>query len=113
LDKGWLGEVYGARGWIQLKLEWLQYAFTDLLTAAPKPLVLADAARAANPRPILLIAGGDMPDEINAAEFISSEAGSHVSTWVVLGAGHIQGLSIAPDSWERTVISFLDTAMGS
>ena len=25
LDKGWLGEVYGARGWIQLKLEWLQY----------------------------------------------------------------------------------------
>ena len=71
LDKGWLGEVYGARGWIQLKLEWLQYTFTDLLTAAPKPPILAEAARAARPRPVLLIAGGEMPDEINAAEFIA------------------------------------------
>ena len=112
LDKGWLREVYGARGWIQLKLEWLQYAFTDLLTAAPKPPILADAAQAAQPRPVLLIAGGDMPDEINAAEFIAREAGSHVSTWVVPGAGHIQGLSTAPESWEREVVSFLDTAMG-
>lgn len=112
LDKGWLGEVYGARGWIQLKLEWLQYAFTDLLTAAPKPPILADAAQGAQPRPVLLIAGGDMPDEINAAKFIAREAGPHVSTWVVPGAGHIQGLSTAPESWESTVISFLDTAMG-
>jgi len=112
LDKGWLREVYGARGWIQLKLEWLQYAFTDLLTAAPKPPILAEAARAARPRPVLLIAGGEIPDEINAAEFIAHEAGDHVSTWVVPGAGHIQGLSTAPESWERTVISFLDTAMG-
>ena len=112
LDKGWLREVYGARGWIQLKLEWLQYAFTDLLTAAPRPATLAEAARAARPRPVLLIAGGEMPDEINAAEFIAHEAGDHVSTWVVPGAGHIQGLSTAPESWERTVVTFLDTAMG-
>ena len=112
LDKGWLGEVYGARGWIQLKLEWLQYAFTDLLTAAPKPPILAEAARAGQLRPVLLIAGGDMPDEINAAEFIAREAGGHVSIWVVPDAGHIQGLSTAPESWERKAISFLDTAMG-
>jgi uncharacterized protein len=112
LDKGWFREIYGARGWIQLKLEWLQYAFAELLTAAPKPPSLAEAAQAGQPRPVLLIAGGDMPDEINAAEFIAREAGAHVSTWVVPGAGHIQGLSTAPESWERTVISFLDTAMG-
>ena len=112
LDKGWLSEVYGARGWIQLKLEWLQYAFTDLLTAAPKPAILAEAAQAARPRPVLLIAGGEMPDEINAAEFIAHEAGDHVSTWFVPGAGHIQGLSTAPESWERTVVTFLDSAFG-
>ena len=111
-DKGWLREVYGARGWIQLKLEWLQYAFTDLLTAAPKPPVLAEAARDSSPRPVLLIAGGDMPDEVNAAAFIAGEAGAHVSTWVVPGAGHTQGLSSAPESWERKVVSFLDTALG-
>jgi uncharacterized protein len=111
-DKGWLREIYGARGWIQLKLEWLQYAFTDLLTAAPKPPVLAEVARDGSPRPVLLIAGGDMPDEINAAAFIAREAGAHVSTWVVPGAGHTQGLSTAPESWERTVVSFLDTALG-
>ena len=48
LDKGWLREVYGARGWIQLKLEWLQYAFTDLFSGCTQA---ADARRRSPSRP--------------------------------------------------------------
>jgi uncharacterized protein len=111
-DKQWLADVYGVRGWLQIQIERLQYGLTTLLSRAPNPRPLAESVRSASPRPVLLIAGGDMPDEINAAEFIAREAGAHVSVWVIPGAGHTEGLSTAPESWKRTVVSFLDTAMG-
>jgi len=112
LDKQWLSDVYGVRGWAQIQIERLQQGFTRLLSPAPNPRPLAESVQSASPRPVLLIVGGDMPDEIHAAEFIAREAGEHVSTWVVPSARHAQGFSTAPESWERTVVSFLDSAMG-
>ena len=109
-DKDWLSEVYGWRGWVQEKLEWIQYSFTDMLTSASKPETLAGSARAAAPRQILLITAGDMPDEANAAAHIMA-AGGNVSVWTVPGAGHIQGLAVAPEDWEQIVIEFLEKAL--
>jgi pimeloyl-ACP methyl ester carboxylesterase len=110
-DKAWFADLYGFRGQIQLGLEWLGYTLTDLLTDASKPIPLGDAVRAAAPRPVLLIAGGRVPDEGHAAAYIQQHAPASVTVWVVPGAGHIQGLSVAPDEWERTVIGFLDAAL--
>lgn len=110
-DKIWFTEVYGTRGRLQSGLEWLQYGLTDLLTEASKPDTLAASAHAASPRPVLLIAGGQRPDEIYATEHIRSQAGDGVSIWVVPGAGHVQGLAVAGDDWEREVIGFLDGAL--
>jgi fermentation-respiration switch protein FrsA (DUF1100 family) len=111
-DKAWFADLYGVRGQIQLGLEWLQYSLTDLLTDASKPMPLAEAARSAAPRPVLLIAAGQIPDEGNAAAFIQQHAPASVTIWEVPDAGHIQGLSVAPVEWERTVIGFLDAAVG-
>jgi pimeloyl-ACP methyl ester carboxylesterase len=72
---------------------------------------LVDAARAAAPRPVLLIAAGGVPDEGHAAAHIQRHAPASVTVWVVPGAGHTQGLSVAPAEWERTVIGFLDGAL--
>ncbi len=110
-DKAWLPDVYGFRGRIQLGLEWVQFTLTDLLTDASKPVALVDAARSAAPRPALLIAAGQVPDEAQAAAYIQSGAPASVILWVVPGAGHTQGLSVAPAEWERTVIGFLDAAL--
>jgi pimeloyl-ACP methyl ester carboxylesterase len=110
-DKAWLADVYGWRGWIQVRLEWAQYALTDLLTAADKPGSLAASAAVASPRPILLIAAGDVSDEIDAARHIEASAGGNVSVWAVPGASHIGGLAVAPEEWEETVITFLDSAI--
>ncbi len=55
-DKRWLSHAYGLRGDLQLGVDWLTYRLTDLLTSAPPPISLADAVRAAAPRPVLLIA---------------------------------------------------------
>jgi fermentation-respiration switch protein FrsA (DUF1100 family) len=110
-DKAWLAEMYGIRGRIQIGLEWVQYSLTDLLTDASKPIDLADAARAAAPRPVLLITAGQVTDEGHAAAYIQQHAPASVTVWIVPGAGHTGGLSVAPAEWERTVIGFLDAAL--
>jgi pimeloyl-ACP methyl ester carboxylesterase len=110
-DKAWLSDDYGGRGWVQIRLEWVQYALTDLLTAASKPVSLADAAAVASPKPILMITAGNVSDEANAARHVQAAAGGNVSVWAVPGADHIGGLGVAPEEWEETVITFLDSAI--
>jgi len=106
-DKDWLSEVHGWRGAVQERIEQLQYGLTGLLTDAPRPAVLRDAAAEAAV-PVLLIAAGQVEDEANAAAWIAAGAPEHVETWIVDGAGHTDGLRAAPEEWERRVNGFLD-----
>jgi pimeloyl-ACP methyl ester carboxylesterase len=109
-DKVWLEDEYGWRGWVQLRLEWLQYALADLLTAADKPESLAGSAAHASPRPLLMITAGLSPDESGAAEHIASRS-DNVTIWEVANAGHIQGLDVVGDEWTDRVVRFLDEAL--
>jgi pimeloyl-ACP methyl ester carboxylesterase len=111
-DKAWLEDEYGWRGWLQLKLEWLQYAVTDLISPASRPVALATSAADMAPRPLLLVTAGERPDESHAAGFIQSLAGDHVLVWAVPGADHIGGLDVAPAAWEEEVVGFLDRELG-
>jgi hypothetical protein len=113
VDKKWLIEAYGWRGRVQVGLEWLQYGFTGLLAGSDKPISLAAAAAVAAPRPILMITGGQRPDEGQAAAHVKERAGGNVSVWTVPGAGHTRGLAVSPEEWEQTVIGFLDQALTS
>lgn len=110
-DKVWLIDEYGWRGWIQVRLEWLQYGFTELLTEATKPPPLATLASLADPTPILLITCGSKADERKAADHIQSASPGNVSVWTVPDAGHVGGLAASPGGWEKTVIGFLDDAL--
>lgn len=110
-DKEWLSDEYGLRGSIQRGIEWLQYGWTDVLTAASPPTLLAEAARLAAPRPILLVAAGELPDEQHAADHIRAAAPGSVEVWVVPDSGHTGGLEVAPTAWEDTVVGFLDGAL--
>lgn len=110
-DEGWLAEEYGARGRLQLGVDWLQTWFTDLLTEASVPTSLGDAVEAGAPRPVLLVTAGDVADESHSAEHVRARAPSSVSVWTVPGAGHTGGLETAPAEWEETVIGFLDRAL--
>jgi hypothetical protein len=58
-----------------------------------------------------LITAGEVPDEGNAAAHVQETAGSSVTVWTVPDAGHIQGLVVSPEEWERVVIGFLDQAL--
>jgi pimeloyl-ACP methyl ester carboxylesterase len=106
-DKVWMSDVYGGRGWIQERIESITYGFTDLLTAADPPIALHDAVAVSAPRPVLLIAAGNVADEGDAARFIRSASPSTVEIWDVPGSGHTDGLETHPDEWEQRVVGFL------
>ena len=110
-DKGWLSEEYGVRGWLQERIEWLTYAVTDVLTDADQPISLRDAVSAMAPRPVLLVTGGDVPDEALAGRYIQGGAPDSVELWDVPEAGHTEGVRVQPEEWEARVIGFLDAAL--
>jgi pimeloyl-ACP methyl ester carboxylesterase len=110
-DKVWLSDEYGWRGAIQQGLEWLLYTTTDVLTAAGQPIVLRDAVAAAAPRPVLLIAGGNVPEEGQAGRYIRMGSPETVNLWVVPESGHTAGLDTHPEQWAQRVTTFLDVAL--
>lgn len=110
-DGAWVSDEYGLQGQLQEGLDRLRYAFVDLLTEAPRPQSLRSSAAAAAPRPVLLIAAGEVPDEALAGVHIQSGAPESVELWEVEGAGHTAGLATAPEKWEERVVGFLDTAL--
>jgi hypothetical protein len=67
-----------------------------LLSGAPRPMSIPDALRAAAPRPVLIIAGGAVPDEPVAARWFQAASPATVHMWVVPHAGHTAGLATAP-----------------
>jgi uncharacterized protein len=110
-DKDWLSNEFGFRGALTEAVDRLTYAFADLLTSAGPPIALHDAVRAAAPRPVLLIAAADEPDEPRAGRYIQSSSPQSVELWVVPNTSHTDGLSTHPQEWEARVIGFLDHAL--
>lgn len=111
-DLGWLSTAYGWRGTVTRTLHAAQTCLADLLSGARRPTPLADAVRDAAPRPILLIAAGQVVDEQHAVRALQAAAPRSVDVWVVLGARHTGGLTTAPQDWESRVVDFLDAALG-
>jgi uncharacterized protein len=110
-DKAWLSDEHGWRGTLQRGVDWLTYSAADLLSEASPPMSLRTAAAAADPRPILLIAGGAVPDEEPAARYIAAGAPESVEVWVAPDTGHTDALDRHPDEWESRVTTFLAAAL--
>jgi len=110
-DKAWLSDEYGWRGSLQRGVEWILYSTADLLTDARPPRSLRDAAAAAAPRPMLLIAAGDETDEAPADRYIQAGSPESVEVWVVPGTHHTAAIRTHPVEWENRVTAFLEAAL--
>ena len=64
------------------------------------------------PRPVLLVAGGAVPEEPPVARMYQRAGGSAVEVWEAPGAGHTAGRRKHPVEYERRTVGFLDTALG-
>jgi uncharacterized protein len=112
-DRAWLSDEYGWRGVIQEGVEWLLYRTSDVLTSAEPPLSLRDAVSAISPRPVLLIAAGNVAEEGHASRYIRAAAPETVNVWLVPDTGHTAALDTHPDEWEGRVTTFLDDALAT
>jgi hypothetical protein len=95
----------GLRGWTVRTVLAISTGTAALLSAAPQPLPLADAARAVAPRPMLLIAGAGEEAAVRRVRAAASEA---VQVWELPGVGHQGGLAADPRRWTDTVGHVLD-----
>jgi pimeloyl-ACP methyl ester carboxylesterase len=110
-DEAWLSDVHGWRGALQERLEQVQDAVTDVLTATSPPQSMRGSV-AAGSAPVLLITAADVDEEGHAADFISAGAPDRVDVWRVPAAGHTEGLERSPAQWRERVIGFLDESLG-
>jgi hypothetical protein len=108
-DHGWL--PHGIDGTLTRGMEWVMFTAAGLISGAPRPMSIPDSVRTAAPRPALIIAGGATADEAAAALWFQAASPAAVQVWVVPGAGHTQGLDVAPRAWETHVIGFLNAAL--
>lgn len=109
-DRAWLSDEHGWRGQLQEGVEWILTRTTDLVTDASPPMALRDAVVASSPRPILLIAAAERPDELAAGRWLQAARPDGVTLWVAAG-GHTEGLDLQPEKWTSTVVEFLSAAL--
>ncbi|SNY59416.1 alpha/beta hydrolase [Paractinoplanes atraurantiacus] len=110
-DWSFLADEYGVRGRIQRQVNGVTTALTDLLTAADRPITLREAVMMIAPRPVLLIAAGDVPTEVQAARYLQ-RGNANVQVWRVPGTGHTRACQTRPSEWRQYVTAFLDAALG-
>jgi pimeloyl-ACP methyl ester carboxylesterase len=63
------------------------------------------------PRPVLLVASGELAPEAATNRRYQALGGANVSLWVVPGAGHTAGLRVHPAEYEQRTTAFLDHAL--
>jgi dienelactone hydrolase len=101
----------GIGGWLVRYIDWTTSHAADLMTSAEPPTKLRDAIAAAAPRPVMIIAAGTQPAEIDAAHAFEAAAPGSVEVWIAPGAGHTKAYDTYPAAWEARVIAFLDNAL--
>jgi dienelactone hydrolase len=65
------------------------------------------------PRPVLLVAGGNVPEEPPVSRMYARAGGDSVKVWVAPGATHIGAIRKHPAEYEQRTVGFLDDALGS
>jgi pimeloyl-ACP methyl ester carboxylesterase len=76
----------------------------------PAPQLLPLMERIA-PRPVLLIAGGLEPGEVEVNRRYREQAGPTAELWEIPDTGHTAGMHVHPREYEQRVVSFLERAL--
>ena len=101
----------GVSGWLERRMASLSVQAAALMTSAPIPTTLRDAAAAAAPRPMLIIAAGDEDTERVAGAHIQAAAPNSIELWIVPDTKHTNGIKPHPAEWADRVIEFLDRSL--
>ena len=101
----------GVGRWFSTLFYAVQDTAGDVLSQADLPTPLHTAVVSSTPRPMLLIASGEVPQEIAAGRLLRDAAPQRIDLWEVEGAGHTRALAVGPDEWTQRVVGFLDRTL--
>jgi dienelactone hydrolase len=101
----------GVGGWLIRYIDWTTRQAADLMTSAKPPTKLRDAIASTAPRPVMIIAAGTQPTEIDAARVFQEAAPDSVELWIAPDTGHTEAYDVHPAEWETRVVDFLDRAL--
>jgi len=90
---------------------WVTMHATELMTGAPHPVPLVDAARDAAPNRLLVVAGENVPPELDFAEKLVAASPATVQVWVAPNTGHTEGFDNHPAKWVARVTDFLTESL--
>jgi uncharacterized protein len=93
-----------AGGWLVL------HAVRAISGTEPAPQLIPLMGRIA-PRPVLLIAGGREPGEVEVNRRYQAEAGPTAELYEIPDAGHTSGMHVHPREYEARVVEFLDRSL--
>jgi uncharacterized protein len=98
---------------IRQLVEWQVATFFRLDTGVDPAAVspVTDIGRI-SPRPVLLIYG-EYEAERGGAELLYNAAQQPKELWIVPGAGHGGYIGVAPQEYEKRVVTFFDKALGT
>ena len=102
----------GLAMWLSAPHYWVMYTTADLLSDARPPDRLVDAVAAIAPRPVLVIAAGDVATERTFGARFVDAAPATTQLWVVPNSGHTDGIRTAPEEWRARVLEHFDAALG-
>ena len=96
----------------QRAITWLQLQMVRGISGMKRSRSLMGIIPDIAPRPVLLVAGSGLPEEIPASRRYRDAGGRNVQLWELPHTGHTAGLRKRPAEYERRTVGFLDTALG-
>ncbi len=95
---------------LMLPAYFTEYIIWYLQGAAP-PISITRALAAMNPRPILLIAAGELEPEAQFVENFYDHTPGPKEIWIVPGAGHCGGWQAQKGAYQQKMITFFEDAL--
>jgi pimeloyl-ACP methyl ester carboxylesterase len=90
---------------------WLITGFVGLLTGDDPPTPIVDSIRANENTRLLLVAAGNVQDEIDYNNMFANTAGDRAEVWIVPDVGHTSGWGHHRDEYTQRVLDFFGASL--
>ncbi|MCI0714318.1 MAG: alpha/beta fold hydrolase [Chloroflexi bacterium] len=85
---------------------WITFSFVGLLTGDEPPTTILKSIRANDTTRLLLIAAGNVEEEIDYNNMFADAAGDRAEVWVVPDVGHTSGWGHHREEYTRRILEF-------
>jgi hypothetical protein len=90
---------------------WSLYTAAQVFSGSSPGAPLEELARRVSPTPLLLIATGGLPEELDFGRLYADAAREPVALWQLPDVGHTAVVRERADEYERRVVAFFDRAL--